>query len=298
MKTGEGPAEPYLIAANHNSIKAFSILRQETRDVVQLPSGATVAGGSGENFSTLGADGHAVYYLEQRGEKLILSASDFSTGKKREWETGESVLAGPFQCGGRTCAYSREAFYIIQGDTLRSYRFGRFAARMSPRERTELHCQTGRVPYLVKRSSVYIPGEQTSAAGLLLLSLAGAEPEPTFLPIHKETTYTQDLEGSPLLAQDGQVLALRGAAEVRILADDAIEGRRPAFNQGAFSAAFVRRAGSEWIRFFSGQTILNDVSLSPLKDLSEVYGIDSMVSSVVVSYVDSGNRMGMAIWDL
>ncbi|MCX6922558.1 MAG: hypothetical protein NT154_04985, partial [Verrucomicrobia bacterium] len=289
--------EPFLIAAGPQSVQGVSLLTMESREFASCLTGERILSHPEDGHVSVEADAKFVYFLTLRDNQLLMKRANLATGQVSSFPLRDKQVVGPFRVGPHVCAYSKRTLYIMEEAGVREFALPpNFVAWTAAAEGRGLQAQSGRLPHLVRDGAVYVPGMELQTPGFLLIDLASRSPQPAFIPLRQQATFTQDREGRPILAEDKQIVRLDQTGRTTLKQDDQIAGRRPPYVFGNLMAAFARRGGGEFLRFYTGSNV-HDYPLAMLEHFVEPVGMFLLGSSVMITYVDEELQLGVAIWD-
>lgn len=220
MPAGEKWTQPAVVALSQSGIIAVGMI--DGREVkVHLEFGETaVADFTKEPCGVEGGENEA-YLLTRRNGRTCLAVVSLVTGKvESRIELPESRVAGPFRSAGHVHAYSETQLHVVSGGKVMSYPFPTgFTATVETRDQT-LHQAFGRLPFMVRGSSFYIPGKQGGRPVFLMQKAGSGASGQAIIPVSGEATYAQDGIGRPVLAQESSISVLEGAVN-RVVQEDA-----------------------------------------------------------------------------
>ena len=301
---------PYLIAANRGTISGLNLITLETRQFLQLDRNEHVLASFKDQYVTLIADGRRVYFLKTKGTQTYLSVCDLLDGSCEDYSLGTQPVAGPFSVGRDVGVYSNSRVRVLEDGAVKDYPLPRnFEPWVSPSESGELQTPLGRMPFMSHGKSVYIPGRQVELgsgdglSGLSIFSLSnGSSTSTEFIPARDETSYWQDSESRPVIAQKGMVTVYDGGRGAVVRKKDQIVGRGPGFHENNLTVCFAKSSGgAELLRFYRGKN--NDIFYEyPLVAYHPDYrlagGFYRTASALAFVYRTAENFIRLLVWDL
>ena len=288
--------DAWLVTASSSEVKAVSLISGRSRTLATAANGETILANSVEEYSGLDADSSRVCFLRKSGGTVSLVVVEFRTGEVRSYDLPVENVVGPFRCGDLIFAYSDSQLFSLGPSGLSRRPFPRrFQAWINPEAR-DVRPSPGRLPFLVCRRSVYIPGTHVGRAAFLLQQAKGGAGESVIVSLPEEATYRQDLLGRPLLCGPGRVALLVEAAMQEVAVDAYINPRRAAFSSGDLTAAFVETSGGERLRFFAMKGVTCDYPLSRLPHFFECVEFCGIGNSLLMVYLTDSGQTEVVVW--
>jgi hypothetical protein len=220
MPVGDKWTQPAIVALSQRSIVAVGMIDSRELEIDLESDETAVADFTKEPCGVDGGENEA-YLLTRRNARTYLASASFVSGRvESRIELPENRLAGPFRCGGYVYTYSETQLHVVAAGQVRSYPFPTgFKASLAARDQT-LHQAFGRLPFMVKGSSFYIPGKQGVRPVFFMQKGGRGASGAAIIPVAGESTYTQDGTGRPVLAQESTISVLEDAMS-RVAQEDA-----------------------------------------------------------------------------
>lgn len=301
LKSRREQAEPFALAANSKSIAAVNLLTREPQVLLTLEQGEQLLADFSERYVTLEADEQSLYFLKKKGGAEFLVTYDLMRGVTEEFAVPSPGAAGPLWVGGSIAVYTRDRVYVLEEGGLRQrLEFGSFAAWGSPAEVRDVQPPFGRVPYLRRRDSVYLPGVRGNESGLLFISSHGPVFSQAFISSQGEACYGQDAEGRLVTARAGEMVSYEETSPVLLKSDNQITPKGQPFHNRPLTVGFVRAAGgAESIRFYWGSNV-SDYPLAPLRAAVDVgfFAMGDTFTFIFLTERDGESSMGGLVWDV
>lgn len=296
-----GNLAPYLFAASPQALSGINLLTGEAAEFLPASAGEHLLSNFEEGYAGVESRGRTVFFLKRREGRLYLAALDLSAMTVEHYPVAGDEIVGPLRAGDRVGIYSRNALYLLDAKGLReAARFpAAFSAWVTPGENSSLQPRVGRMPFIARPDSIYIPGTSRGVAGFLYVSLRGEAGGASFLPLAGESCCSQDASGHLLVARAGGIDMYEGITPQAVCRDTQVNAQSPAYHDDSLTAYFVRTAGSvESIRFYYNNRA-HDYSLA---HLGSPIGMEfiTVAGALALPYLSEGaggSRLGIMIWD-
>lgn len=295
MPAGEKWIQPSVIALSTKSITAVGMI--DAREIkIKLESDETgVADFTKEPCGVEGA-GQEAYLLTRRNGHTFLAIASFMTGKvESRIKLPESSVAGPFFCAGNVHVYSETHMHLISGGQVRSYAFPTgFKASVEIKNQT-LHQAFGRLPFMVRGSTFYIPGTQGSRLVFLMHKTGSGATGSAIIPVTGETTYLQDGIGRPVLAQEARISVLEDAVNRVVQEDAQLSSMYPALAIDGIAVGMAEPSPSTLrLRIYQNETRAD--FLVPRETFRESVGVYTLGKSLTFCSALKDTTIGIYSW--
>ncbi len=295
-ETNELP--PYLIAASPDRLSGINLVTGEVREFLRATASERLLSNLEEGYVAVESHGRNVFFLKRRERKLYLASLDLCSMKAQEYALPEENVVGPFRVGNQVGVYSRNALYFLSNREVKeAIRFSsNFSAWALPGENSQLQPRVGRLPFLVRHSSLYIPGASRTESGFLYVSLRNGASNPSFIPLSGESCCSQESGGNLLLARSGGIDLYEGITARPVCLDPQLNPQAPSYYDESLTVCFVKSAGgAETLRFYYRNTV-HDYSLSQLGRLIAMEFLP-VAGTLALPYL-SEDALGIVIWDV
>ena len=295
MPAGEKCSQPAVVALSQSGIVAVGMI--DGREVkVQLESDETaVADFTKEPCGVEGGE-KEVFLLTRRSGRTWVAVVSLVTGKvENRIELPEGRVAGPFRSAGYIHAYSETQLHVVSGGKAMSYSFPTgFTATVDTRDKI-LHQAFGRLPYMVRGSSFYIPGKQGGRPVFLMQKAGRGTSGQAIIPVSGEATYAQDGIGRPILAQESSISVLEGAVNRVVQEDAQLTAMYPALVTDEIAVGMTEPSSSALrLRIYQGTTRADFVV--PRETFRESVGVYALGNSLTFCSTLRDTTIGIYSW--
>jgi hypothetical protein len=304
--------EPFLLALGSQSVKGISLLNKEIKVFYKTQSDEHILYSIENNYTTIQADNSTVYFFKEGPSGLKFVSCSLLSGAAKSFPTNSSTLAGPFMVKNQVGFYNTEKLFILTSGELRSYAFPNgFNSWTSSKEVKDLQPHHGRMPFLIRGNTIYIPGARKSdgVSGFMMVTFKSSTPSFDPIWITGDATYTQDFEDRPVISLTGEIILYDGISSSITRADEQLTADGPAYYDRYLTIGFVKGSGRvESLRFFpSSQKVVYptakgldfyDYALAKIPDFEVSFGFTNTVGALVFSYLTKENNVRMLVWDI
>lgn len=300
MACGEMPAgdkwtQPAIVALSQRSIVAVGMI--DSRELkIDLESDETAVADFTKEPCGVDAGDKEAYLLTRRNAHTHLATASLVSGKvESRIELPENRLAGPFRCGGYVYTYSETQLHVVTAGQVRSYPFPTgFKASLETRDQT-LHQAFGRLPFMVRGSSFYIPGKQGGRPVFFMQKGGRAASGAAIIPVAGEATYTQDGIGRPVLAQESSISVLEDAVSRVAAQDDQLSAMYPALAVDGIIVGMAEPSSSSLrLRIYHGATRAD--FLVQKESFRESVGVYALGNSLTFCSTLKDTTVGIYSW--
>ena len=300
MACGEMPAgdrwtQPAIVALSQRSIVAVGMIDSRELKIDLESDEVAVADFTKEPCGIDGGEKEA-YLLTRRNGRTYLAVASLVSGKvESRIELPEKSLAGPFHCGGCVYTYSETQLHVVNAGQVCSYPFPTgFKASVETRDQT-LHQAFGRLPFMVKASSFYIPGKQGGRPVFFMQRGGRGASGAAIVPVAGETTYTQDGTGRPVLAQESSISVLEDAVSRVAEQDDQLSAMYPALAVDGITVGMAEPSSSALrLRIYHGATRAD--FLVQKESFRESVGVYALGNSLTFCSTLKDTTVGIYSW--
>jgi hypothetical protein len=295
MPVGDKWTQPAIVALSRRGVVAVGMI--DSRELrIDLESDETaVADFTKEPCGVDGGEKEA-YLLTRRNANTYLAFASLITGKvASRIELPENRLAGPFRCGGYIYTYSETQLHVVATGQVRSYPFPTgFKASVETRDQI-LHQAFGRLPFMVKGSSFYIPGKQGGRPVFFMQKGGRGASGAAIIPVTGEATYTQDGTGRPVLAQESSISVLEDAVSRVAEQDEQLSAMYPALVVDGITVGMAEPSASALrLRIYQGGTRADFVVQK--ENFRETVGVYTLGNSLTFCSTLKDTTVGIYSW--
>ena len=169
-----------------------------------------------------------------------------------------------------------------------------FTATLDMRDKT-LHQAFGRLPYMVRGSSFYIPGKQGGRPVFLMQKAGRGTSGQAIIPVSGEATFAQDGIGRPILAQESSISVLEDAVNRVVQEDAQLSAMYPALATDEIVVGMTEPSPSALrLRIYQGATRADFVV--PKETFRESVGVYALGNSLTFCSTLRDTTIGIYSW--